>query len=636
MKKFVLIIMVRNEERILKRCLEAVESLVDAFCIHDTGSTDRTCEIAREFLETHPGCLTTSEWKDFGHNRSLSFTHAQEYLKNLVGEEELANYYGLLLDADMVFNPGILKIQNLTYEGYTVVQFNGNLEYPNTRLLRMNFPWRCKSVTHEYWAGPTQTIPKEICYIDDRNDGGCKSDKFERDARLLEKGLEEEPDNVRYMFYLAQTYHGLNRLDDCIRLYKRRIAAGGWHEEIWYSMYMIGKTYLTKGDSIKFEQWMLKCYKYNPGRAESLYRLTEYFRTYSEHYKAYEYLQKGITIPFPNDSLFVEKDIYDGMFYYEKSILDYYVKSDRKEGLRSSTQCMLKCNYNQANVLSNLVFYAFPLEGVKIEPFPHTTQVFGPDYKVSAVSVLEDTINLRYINYWMENGGYKTPEGQCVQTQNAMFDGQAITPLKEGTLSESKRDAHIKGFEDLRLYKDSQNRLCFLANTQEYEGGTVRMVKGFYGKELTDCRLIKNKAACEKNWLPIQGMDRMIYNWFPLKVGSLVNDDLVIDTIHSTPPLFSLFRGSASPFLYNDELWTLVHFVQHDTPRKYYHCFVSLDSTTYKPKAVSLPFVFKSASVEFCISARLVGQTIRCNVTFMDADPSVVEFPVNSLEWIAI
>ena len=34
MKKFVLIIMVRNEERILKRCLESVESFVDAFCIH--------------------------------------------------------------------------------------------------------------------------------------------------------------------------------------------------------------------------------------------------------------------------------------------------------------------------------------------------------------------------------------------------------------------------------------------------------------------------------------------------------------------------------------------------------------------------------------------------------------------------
>ena len=66
--------MVRNESKILRRCLEALEGIADAYCIHDTGSTDNTCDIAREFLETHPGCLTASEWKNFGYNR----THALE------------------------------------------------------------------------------------------------------------------------------------------------------------------------------------------------------------------------------------------------------------------------------------------------------------------------------------------------------------------------------------------------------------------------------------------------------------------------------------------------------------------------------------------------------------------------------
>ena len=40
--------------------------------------------------------------------------------------------------------------------------------------------------------------------IDDRGDGGCKEDKFERDERLLRQGLEEEPNNGRFLFYLAQ------------------------------------------------------------------------------------------------------------------------------------------------------------------------------------------------------------------------------------------------------------------------------------------------------------------------------------------------------------------------------------------------------------------------------------------------
>ena len=48
--KLVLILMVKNESRILERCLKSVEHVVDAFCIHDTGSTDTTCEIAKEWL----------------------------------------------------------------------------------------------------------------------------------------------------------------------------------------------------------------------------------------------------------------------------------------------------------------------------------------------------------------------------------------------------------------------------------------------------------------------------------------------------------------------------------------------------------------------------------------------------------
>ena len=40
MPKFVLILMVKNEEKIIQRCLNAVEGVVDAYVITDTGSTD--------------------------------------------------------------------------------------------------------------------------------------------------------------------------------------------------------------------------------------------------------------------------------------------------------------------------------------------------------------------------------------------------------------------------------------------------------------------------------------------------------------------------------------------------------------------------------------------------------------------
>ncbi len=46
-----LCMIVRNEERNLRRCLESVKGLVSEIVIVDTGSTDRTLEIAREYTD---------------------------------------------------------------------------------------------------------------------------------------------------------------------------------------------------------------------------------------------------------------------------------------------------------------------------------------------------------------------------------------------------------------------------------------------------------------------------------------------------------------------------------------------------------------------------------------------------------
>ena len=40
---------VKNEERFLRGCLESVKGIVDEIVIVDTGSTDSTLDIAREY-----------------------------------------------------------------------------------------------------------------------------------------------------------------------------------------------------------------------------------------------------------------------------------------------------------------------------------------------------------------------------------------------------------------------------------------------------------------------------------------------------------------------------------------------------------------------------------------------------------
>jgi glycosyltransferase involved in cell wall biosynthesis len=652
--RFVLVLMIRNEEKILLRCLEAVADLVDAFCICDTGSTDTSQDIVATFLKTHDGCLTTEAWKDFGYNRSISFKNAQTYLKKTGWN--LSTTYGILLDADMLFVQGNLKTTVLDHEGYTVIQKAGALEYPNTRLVRMDCDWTCRGVTHEYWDGPTRNLPKTVCYIDDRNDGGCKSDKFERDARLLEKGLEDEPTNGRYMFYLAQTYNALGKLKECIRMYKNRILIGGWEEELWYSHYMIGKSWLALKDIPKFEAWMLKAYERRPSRAEPIYQLAKYFRENSQHYKAYHYTKIGLTIPMTTDALFVETDAYTG-FEYEATILLYYVEQRRK-GLAASVQYLLSDRPHHDSVYANMPFYIEPLE-FPSRSHPIERDVFGEDYHPTSVSMFlhggKVLHNVRFVNYTInpQTGSYLMKEGgvvrenSTVRTQNAVYDPETkqVTKMRDDSVTlDRKPGAHIVGLEDVRVYHSTDGTLCCTATSWEYTDkiriyqSTYDPVRGVYA----DSRMMNSPGnqECEKNWLPIDGSDNVIYQWNPLRLGTLHGNELVIHTCHETPYYFKHFRGSAvafQPVQYPGETWALVHTVEYCQPRKYFHLFVRLDSN-YKPKMVSHPFVFRATTIEYCIGCMPdpAFTTLTCIFSTMDDTPRIMEIPVSSIEWVHV
>ena len=643
--KLVLILMIRNESKILQRCLEAVSNLVDAFCICDTGSTDNTCEIAEEFLKTHAGCLTKTEWRDFGHNRTLSFEAAQEFCRN--NDYNLNETYGLLLDADMVFVPGTLRDEFLNEIGYTIIQCAGNLEYPNCRLVRMDYTWKCRGVTHEYWDGPTSSLAKSVCYIDDRNDGGCKSDKFERDARLLEKGLQDEPENVRYMFYLAQTYHSLGRWQDSTKMYKKRIAAGGWDEEVWYSQYMIAQCHQNLGNIEKFEEWMLRAYKYRPSRAESLYKLAKYFREKGQHYKAYQYAQMGTGIPKSHDSLFIEKDVYEGLFDYEKTILLYYMRGGQIDGLRESVKYLLTQTHNLDSVYRNMPYYITPI-GTNVSPFPVIGDLCGQDYHPSSTSLVNYNgstyYNVRFVNYFIDqrNGSYLMKEGtindsNLVRTQNVCLGGPTPVVMKDSSVTLERRASHIRGLEDIRLYTDAANTLKFLAVTAEYSD-KIRVLAGTYHTDgrYSECKVIQPpvESECEKNWIPISNTNDIVYHWYPLRVGKIADSKLVITKTHTTPWFFSHIRGSACPVRIDNELWFLVHFVEYSSPRKYYHGFVVLDSDTYQPRRISLPFLFREKTIEYCLGVQRRENTMRCIVSTMDNHPCNVDIPLTSLEWM--
>lgn len=78
MAEISLCMIVKNEEKVLARCLESIKNAVDEIIIADTGSTDSTKEIARKYTDK----LYDFEWiDDFSAARNFAFSKAEkEYI----------------------------------------------------------------------------------------------------------------------------------------------------------------------------------------------------------------------------------------------------------------------------------------------------------------------------------------------------------------------------------------------------------------------------------------------------------------------------------------------------------------------------------------------------------------------------
>ena len=78
MTTFSLCMIVRNEEKNLKRCLDGIADLMDEIVIVDTGSDDGTKDIAAKYTDK----IFDFKWTgDFSEARNFSFSKAtQEYI----------------------------------------------------------------------------------------------------------------------------------------------------------------------------------------------------------------------------------------------------------------------------------------------------------------------------------------------------------------------------------------------------------------------------------------------------------------------------------------------------------------------------------------------------------------------------
>jgi glycosyltransferase involved in cell wall biosynthesis len=319
---------VKDESHIILECLQSIYKYVDYWVICDTGSSDNTPEIITTFFKEKeiPGELLHHKWKNFGHNRTLA-------LQSCRGKGD----YIWMIDADDMVVGDFQFPDAMSHDSY-LLRFGTGFSWWRKQIFKAELDWKYVGVLHEYPYSPQARTESQIpgeYHINARTQGGrslgiSEREKYLRDAQILEQGLIEEPENERYVFYLAQSYRDAGESQKAVEWYQKRFDMGKWAEEAYYALYQ--KSVIQK--SLNDPSWLktaLKAYWYRPTRLESLYEVIKEFRESGDFRMGYELGKLALSQieKITTDVLFVHRDIHIWKFWDEFSLCAYYV-GDKK------------------------------------------------------------------------------------------------------------------------------------------------------------------------------------------------------------------------------------------------------------------------------------------------------------------
>jgi glycosyltransferase involved in cell wall biosynthesis len=232
---------VRNEEQNLAQCLEPVAGLFDEIIIVDTGSQDRTREVARRFT---PHVFDFPWCDDFSAARNEALKHAT------------GNWIFWLDADDRVRGDNVEKLKGLlaglngqsqVFMMETMSPSAGASEVEmlttHPRLFRRHPDIRWEGRVHEQLRPWPSTIGHEVLSSDVQiyhvgyEDAALRDRKQRRKLRLLRMDYAVDPDNMSTLLHLAMAYAQIRTADEARKYLMRLVELSAGSAEYLRSVY---------------------------------------------------------------------------------------------------------------------------------------------------------------------------------------------------------------------------------------------------------------------------------------------------------------------------------------------------------------------------------------------------------------
>lgn len=348
-----LCIMVKNAGEVFEKVLTENLDIIDRWTILDTGSTDGTQDIIRKVLKNKKGKLYEEDFVNFRDSRNACLDFAGNSCK-----------YNLMLDDTYVIR-GELKHFLETVRGdqfadsYSLIIQSDDTEYYSNRVTKSANNLRYIYKIHEVIQkndNVNVVIPNTKAWIFDyRNDymENRTMDRKQYDLKLLFEDYEDDPEDPRALYYIAQTYNLLKEHEKAAEYFLKR----AYHSNIEFkqekvdSLFEAARIYNFKLNKPweECEKMYLEAYDWEPTRPDSLYFIGIHYYMNNDMKKAYDYMKKAFIIGYPVHTQFSLKPTLS--FYYLPKFLAQlcYIFQDYKTGLECC-ELFLKHNTNPSDI----------------------------------------------------------------------------------------------------------------------------------------------------------------------------------------------------------------------------------------------------------------------------------------------
>lgn len=291
-----LCMIVKDEEKFLENCLRSVENCVNEVIIVDTGSKDRTVDIAKSFgakVYHHP-------WEnDFSKHRNQSLSYARgdwifwmdadEVLET--GAEKIIKKNVKTEDIDSLSVTMICYFENRTRESWN----------NSVKLFRNHAGIHFEGSVHNQVVGcrKTRFCPVKIYHYGYDLDPLNIRRKFERTSTLLKRAIEKEPDNFLYHHNLAVSYSSVRLFQKAIEEGLRAIALykkiNDQDPNILWTYFVVAASYFNLQMIQEAKTYAEDALKINPDHIDSYFVLASIYAEQNDR-EAFERVYEEVNI----------------------------------------------------------------------------------------------------------------------------------------------------------------------------------------------------------------------------------------------------------------------------------------------------------------------------------------------------